>query len=106
LTDAIDKVCKECGFDDILSKKRTEAISMVRYIIRTYEAFYGESTPPPIDVVKKVLRVFLEFSPESIHLFLDKGREIHEKALDRIVEKMYKAAEPELLKDGTLRYIT
>lgn len=105
MTDAIDTLCKECGFDSVLSKKRTEAISMVRFIIRTYEVFYGDSAPPPVDVVKKVLRVLLEFSPESINVLLDKGPEVHDKVLDRVVEKIYKMAEAELVKEGAIRYI-
>jgi len=79
---------------------------MVRSIFAAYEQFYGKPSSPPIDIIKRVIRTIIEISPEALNLLLDKDADICGKVLDRVVERIYKTAENELLKQKEIEYIS
>lgn len=86
-------------------KRKKAIVSLVTFIFRTYEVFYGEPSAPPIEIVKKIIRIIVEVSPESTHLRLRAGA-LHDQVIDRVVERLYKIAEKELRKEKIIEYIS
>lgn len=89
----------------MLKEKKSAIVKMVLFIFKTYEIFHGEPSGPPVDVVKKIVRVIVEISPKSIHLIV-KYPKLSNQVLDRVVEKIYRIAEKELKKGEKISYIS
>ena len=104
MSDAIDDLCKDYGFDKMLKRKKA-IVSLVTFIFRTYEVFYGEPSAPPIEIVKKIIRIILEVSPQSTHLRLSASN-LHDQVIDRVVERLYKIAEGEIRKSKIVDYVS
>lgn len=107
MPDQIDRLCEEYGFSKMLKDKKNPIVAMVRLIVRAYEVFHGESASPPIDIVKKTIRIIIEVCPEYLHMRLKtSSKDVSDQVIDRVVEKIYKIAERELVKDESIKYIS
>lgn len=107
MPDQIDRLCEEYDFNKMLKNKKTLIVAMVNLIFGAYEVFHGEPASPPIDIVKKTIRIIIEVCPESIHLRLKtSSKDVADQVLDRVVEKIYKVAERELIKRKAITYIS
>lgn len=105
MVDAIENLCKELNFNKMLKEKKGAIVEMVRFIFRTYEIFYGEPSAPPVDIIKKIIKVIVEISPESVFLCV-KYPDLRDQVLDRVVEKIYRFAEKELKEREEIGYIS
>lgn len=105
MPDAIDKLCDDYKFSKMLKEKKDSIVSMVRLAFRTYEVFYGEGASPPGNIIRKIIRIIIEVSPEAIHLGLSTRDDIYDKVVERVVEKIYKIAENELLRRKEINYV-
>lgn len=107
MPDQIDKFCEEYGFNKMMKDKKNPIVTMVRMIFRAYEVFHGKPAFPPIDIVKKTIRIIIEVCPESMHLRLKtSSKDVADQVLDRVVEKIYKVAERELVERKDITYIS
>ncbi len=104
MVDQIDVICKRLKFDKIIEEKETDIIEMVAHLFEAYEIYYGKSNPPPIDVIKRAIRLIIEVSPEATILMVKYSRLV-DKVLDRVVEKIYFSAEKQLEEMGYITYI-
>ena len=78
---------------------------MVRFIFKTYEIFHGEPSAPPVDIIKKIIKVIVEVSPKAVRLRV-KYPPLCDQVLDRVVEKIYRLAEKELEERKEISYIS
>ena len=107
MPDPIDRLCKEYGFNEMLKDKKNPIVEMVRQIFRAYEIFYGEPASPPTEIIKKTIRIIIQVCPESMHMRLKiSNKDVCDQVLDRVVERMYKIAEKELIKGKDIKYIS
>lgn len=91
----------------MLKVKKKAIVEMVRFVFRVYEIFHGESSAPPVEVIKKIVKTLVEISPESVHLRMKcQNRELVDQVINRAVEKIYRLAERELKKGKDIRYIS
>ena len=105
MVDAIENLCKQLNFNKMLKEKKGAIVEMVRFIFRTYEIFYGEPSAPPVDIIKKIIKVIVEISPKSVSLRV-KYPDLRDQVLDRVVEKIYRLAEKELKERKEISYIS
>jgi len=106
MSDPIEKLCGRYRFNEMMKNKKESIVSMVRLIYRAYEVFYGAPSSPPIDIIKKIIMIFIEISPEYVWLRLNVPADVAEQVLNRVIEKVYKIAEAELIKRKELDYIS
>ena len=89
----------------MLKEKKGSIVKMVLFIFKTYEIFHGEPSAPPVDIIKKIIKVIVEISPKAVHLRV-KYPGLCGQVLDRVVEKIYRLAEKELQERKEISYIS
>ena len=80
---------------------------MVLHIFQAYELYHGKPFSPPVEIIKKVIRVIIDVSPEAMRMRLKmKDSKNNDMVIDRVVEKIYYMAQKKLEANGGIRYIS
>jgi len=105
LTDMIDTLCEKYGFYKKIKEDKDYITKMILHMYRAYEYYYGPPSSPPIDLIKEWIKLLIQLSPEAVNLRMETEKEIWDRCINRVVEKIYKTAEKELVKTEEMAYI-
>ena len=102
LVDFLETLCERHGFNRAIKNNEREIKEMIAHLFEAYQAYYGKYSSPPIDVIKKSIKLIIEVSPEVTRMKVMDINNV-EAVINRVVEKIYFKAEKSMEEMG---YIT
>ena len=106
MPDPVDDLCKKYKFIEMIEKRKIEVAEAMRLLLRAYELFYGKNTSLPVDIIKNFFRDIIEISPEAFYLRSEVPKEIADKVINRVVEKVYEVARECLIERKEVTYVS
>jgi len=103
MSNRIPRLLEKYGFDDFFEKNKGNIPRMVACLMEAYSGLYSDTRYPPDDLIKKFVGQLVCLSPQYVTMTCEVTPEIAKQCLDRFVEKIYRFAVKELLKEGVLR---
>lgn len=106
MPDKIDDLIKTYKFDIFIKQKKEHFPQIFKIIMKAYELFYGEAEAVPSEIIKAFIKEMLEISPNNIYLRSVKSKEVADRVIARVVERIYDIGSGCLFDAKDVKYIT
>jgi hypothetical protein len=106
MPDKIDDLIKTYQFDILIKEKKANFPQIFKITMKAYELFYGEADAVPSDIIKAFIREMLEISPNNIHLRSVESKEVADRVIDRVAERIYDIGSGCLVDTKEVKYVT